>query len=49
MRVLKLFQFLCMRDGAYEKKVVSFDELEKYQNKWLERLTLFEEQAETND
>ena len=41
--------FLCMRDGTYEKKVVFFDELEKYQNKWLERLTLFEEKIETND
>lgn len=48
-KVDSIMIFLCMRDGAYEKKVVSFDELEKYQNKWLERLTLFEEQAETND
>ena len=48
-KVDSIMIFLCMRDGAYEKKVVSFDELEKYQNKWLERLTLFEEKIETND
>lgn len=35
--------FLCMRNGNYEKRVVSAEKLEFYQNEWIKRLDLFEE------
>ena len=41
--------FLCMRNGKYEEKIVSSYDLELYQEKWLERLTIFEGLKKNNE
>ena len=47
-KIISIIIFLSLRNGDFEKTVISYEELSTYQNMWFERLKLFENKYKTN-
>ena len=47
-KITSIIIFLSLRNGDFEKTVISYEELSAYQDMWFKRLKLFEDKYKTN-
>ena len=47
-KIISIIIFLSLRNGDFEKTVISYEELSAYQDMWFKRLKLFEDKYKTN-